>query len=150
MILGDNPACRIGAPVSLGWEFEALPDLNIDDYEAFREKHRRTHLNHLVLNYYQRIEILQRCGVDMDQFKQAERQVARVHRQRSMSLALSPFEKVEQIAVSGAKKVRRCLRRHNCDVDHDQGEGCRKEKEHRAGRRGFRRQNACVSEKNSM
>lgn len=145
MILGDNPACRVGAPVSLGWEYEVLPDLSIDDYEAQRQGHRRTYLNHLILNYYQRIAILERSGFGIEQFRAAEKQINRVRRQRAISLALSPFERVEQLAESGAKKVKRCLRRQDCGIKHDQTElECRTEMKKKRGHRGFLRQNAHV------
>lgn len=44
VVIGDNPSCSGGAPVSLGWEY--APDhkeFSIDDYEQVRRGSRRLH-----------------------------------------------------------------------------------------------------------
>jgi hypothetical protein len=133
MIIGDNPACRIGPPVSLGWGYEALPELTIDDFERLRSKQRRTRLHHLVLNYYQRLEIVQHCGVTREERKKVERQVARIQRQRGITAIFSPLEPVERMAQSAGRKVRRYFHPQEARIS-DKGpsprrEGC-----------GFRRQ----------
>jgi hypothetical protein len=112
MILGDNPACRIGAPVSIGWDYEALPSLSLNDYEAFRQTHpRRKRLNQLILSYYRRLEILQRLGTTPAELKHAEKQAARIQFQRSITAAFAPFQAVERMAESAGRKVRRKIRR---------------------------------------
>jgi hypothetical protein len=35
-ILGDNPACSIGPPLAIGWEYRREPVMPIDQYEAQR------------------------------------------------------------------------------------------------------------------
>jgi hypothetical protein len=112
MILGDNPACRIGAPVSIGWDYEALPSLSLNDYEAFRQTHpRRKRLNQLILSYYRRLEILQRLGTTVAELKDAEKQVSRIQLQRSITAAFAPFQAVERMAESAGRKVRRKIQR---------------------------------------
>jgi hypothetical protein len=35
-VLGDHPYCSKGCPLQLGWEYESLESLTIDDYETSR------------------------------------------------------------------------------------------------------------------
>jgi hypothetical protein len=60
MILGDNPATPSGPPLSLGWEYEVLPAMNVTDFESFRLRSRRFKSNHLILSHYARAEIVER------------------------------------------------------------------------------------------
>lgn len=62
MILGDNPATPSGPPLSLGWEYEVLPAMNITDFESFRLRSRRFHSSHLILSQYKRVEIISRVS----------------------------------------------------------------------------------------
>jgi hypothetical protein len=38
-VLGDHPCCSVGCPLQLGWDYESLEALTVDDYEANREHH---------------------------------------------------------------------------------------------------------------
>jgi hypothetical protein len=62
MILGDNPATPSGPPISLGWEYETLPAMNIMDFESFRMRSRRFHTSHMILSHYKRMEIVQKVS----------------------------------------------------------------------------------------
>lgn len=35
-MLGDHPCCSIGCPLTLGWEFQQIPAVSVDAYEASR------------------------------------------------------------------------------------------------------------------
>ena len=67
MVLGDNPACTIGAPVTLDWVHEEEEVYDIDVYEAERagqaSKRRTTQLRYLVLSYYRRRDILRQARI---------------------------------------------------------------------------------------
>ena len=93
--------------MSLDWEYEELPAFSVDDYETVRSKTRRTKLYQLVLSYYRRHEILQNLGFEEHQLKVASRQVARAQRQRSTTRFFLPVSKVEEIAESAGRKVKR-------------------------------------------
>lgn len=44
MTVGDNPSCSGGAPISLGWEYNAdHTEVSVDEYEHFCDKYIRTH-----------------------------------------------------------------------------------------------------------
>ena len=112
MILGDNPSCRIGPPVSLGWEFESLPTMTVDDYEVYRTTHpRKSHLHLMILNYYQRTGIMERSGVDPKDVQTVERQVAKIQRQRQHTAWMAPLFRVEDIARSAGRKLQRAMHR---------------------------------------
>ncbi len=104
MILADNPACTCGPPLSLGWEYELLPEMSMTEFESFRLRSRRLHINHLILSHYKRVEILQRTGYSANEIKAVEKEMAKVRRQRQMT-AISPFGKLELLAES-ARRVK--------------------------------------------
>lgn len=87
--LGDNPACSLGPPLTLDWDFEqdeCTP--TVDDYEA--QIHRR-HRNDMMLSYYQRHDILSDKGFTNAQMRTAERQVAKIQWQRTISQSFAPI-----------------------------------------------------------
>jgi hypothetical protein len=107
MTIGDNPSCRAGAPVSLDWQYEELPVLSLDEFEATRALTRKPNLHHLFLGYYQRKEILLKSGYSKGELKQAEKEAAKVQRQRSRTQVLWPISKIEELAQSARRKVMR-------------------------------------------
>lgn len=125
MILGDNPSCRYGCPVSLGWEYEAIPTISVDDYEDYRIKHRPRRrgkqLYQLILNYYERQDIFARMGLDPSELKQRGREILKIQRQRKHTAIMSPLFKVEDVARSAGRKVQRAFlkrhRRHHAGED---------------------------------
>jgi len=59
MTLGDNPACRGGAPISIGWNYAESLIASIDDYEYIRlNRIPRRSSENLVLSLKNRQEIL--------------------------------------------------------------------------------------------
>ena len=125
MILGDNPSCRCGCPVSLGWEYEEIPTISVDDYEDYRIKHRPRRqgkqLYQLILNYYQRQDIFGRMGLDPIELKQRGREMLKIQRQRKHTAIMSPLFKVEDVARSAGRKVQRAfLKRHRHHASEDE------------------------------
>jgi hypothetical protein len=55
-ILGDNPAVRSGAPLTIDWDYEAEETYDIDMYEYMR-KGKRRHRKKLVLNVRKRAKL---------------------------------------------------------------------------------------------
>jgi hypothetical protein len=109
MTIGDNPACRVGAPVSLDWQYEELPVLTLDHFESARAITRKSSLRNLILDYYQRKEMLLDSGYSQDELKQAEKAAAKIQRQRSRTQVLLPISKIEELAQSARRKVKRRL-----------------------------------------
>lgn len=111
IILGDNPACSLGPPVTLDWRRSNIngngndkPYLwNLNDQERVQEaryaavmvKRRRLRQKHeyapqgppvTKLNYHARVAILQAAGYNDQQLRAAERIVQGVRRCRSWTL----------------------------------------------------------------
>lgn len=106
MDLGDNPSCTIGAPVTLGWEFEQEDEQDIDVYEFERRTQPRRTLRQLLLNYYQRQAILKRVGYSDEELRQAERKVYRQQRQRKLSQWIRPLTVTGHVVKSALRGVR--------------------------------------------
>ena len=105
MILGDNPACSIGAPVQLDWNHESEEKHDLDIYEVERRPRRK--LRHLVLSYYRRKDILLQAGFDEGEMRVVEKQIGKLKRQRKTTGFFLPMQKMEEIAQSAGRKVRR-------------------------------------------
>jgi hypothetical protein len=106
--LGDNPSCSIGPPVTLAWEYEEEPAIDLDVYECEHIPHHR-HLRHLVLNYYRRHDILINAGYSELEIKQASQACAKAQRQRSRTRFLDPVSKLDEIVHSAGRKVKRAV-----------------------------------------
>lgn len=107
MVAGDNPACQMGAPVTLDWGFEELPALDLDDFESTRSQTRRRKLHHLILNYFQRNRILVGMGYSEEDIKQAEKEVRRERFRRDLTKFTLPISKFEEIFQSVRRKIKR-------------------------------------------
>ena len=40
-VMGEHPCCTIGCPIELGWQYEALDDVSVDDFEAMHQSSQR-------------------------------------------------------------------------------------------------------------
>jgi hypothetical protein len=56
-VLGDHPYCSMGCPLQLGWEYESLKSLTVDDYETSR-RGGRLHPRALRMTWEERRNIL--------------------------------------------------------------------------------------------
>lgn len=109
MTLGDNPACSIGAPVSLDWNYEELPPLDLEDFEIARSRTRRPKLRQLLMSFYQRERILQGLGHSPEELEQAEREVNKARWQRLQTKFLLPVSRIEEFTQSAMRKIKRGL-----------------------------------------
>jgi hypothetical protein len=107
MLLGDNPSVPSGPPVSLGWEYDVLPEMPLVDFEMFRLRSRRLHSNHLILSHYKRLEIIERSGYTPQEIKAVEKELTKIRRQRNMSIVMTPLAPFQNIAESAGRKFRR-------------------------------------------
>jgi hypothetical protein len=99
--MGDNPSCSYGVPISLGWDYEELDELPLDnatneteDCET-NEKSRRKKSHELLLSYNDRRRLLKKAGYSKQDFDECMRSVRRTQRERGMTelfLAAAPIE----------------------------------------------------------
>jgi len=120
MIPGDNPACGIGTPVTIDWEYDTESDCvvgTLSDQIGRQQKRwdavlpgrrqRRAKREFAprgppvrILNYYRRREILERAGYSETEISRAEREAGYARRQRKVNnlpYALSPVRPLERI-----------------------------------------------------
>mmetsp|Transcript_646 Transcript_646/g.1023 ORF Transcript_646/g.1023 Transcript_646/m.1023 type:complete len:155 (-) Transcript_646:629-1093(-) len=89
MILGINPAVKLGAPVTITWDYREESPVHIDDYERSRMGKRHTNPRHFYLSYYRRKDILESAGYSSKEFNDAERQAQFDQLKRNISRYLS-------------------------------------------------------------
>ncbi|GAX17547.1 hypothetical protein FisN_18Lh197 [Fistulifera solaris] len=86
IILGDNPACRNGPSVSIGWEYDEYPEILVNDFESIREGNRRTKRGMLMDRTY-RVKLLKRLGYADNEIIDAVRVNKKVHQARLQTLS---------------------------------------------------------------
>lgn len=86
IVLGDNPACRSGPSVSIGWEYNEFPEIRVDDFESIREGNRRTKRGMLMDRSY-RLKLLKRLGFAEHDIIEAVRMNKKIHQARLQTLS---------------------------------------------------------------
>jgi hypothetical protein len=113
MILGDNPACSIGTPVTLDWVYEDEQVCDIDLYECERQSRRPSRgiekMRLLVLSYYRRRDILRQAGYNDAEIKAAAKQVDKIRRQRTTTTVLMPLGRVQEAVASAGRKIKKSV-----------------------------------------
>lgn len=109
LVLGDNPSVSYGPPTTLAWDFEETHEIELEAYEKHRPPRRKP--REMLLNYYQRKEILTNSGHSEQEIKDAKRQAEKAKRQRNATKSLMPLMKLEDAAHSAARKAKRAVSR---------------------------------------
>lgn len=86
MILGDNPACRSGAPVQLDWAPCSTNERNLEMFEYLRQNERRQSRKSLVISTERRGRILLRMGYSIEEIAEAAMEAEEVKEQRQETL----------------------------------------------------------------
>eukprot|EP00545_Synedropsis_sp_CCMP1620_P015118 CAMPEP_0119020582 /NCGR_PEP_ID=MMETSP1176-20130426/24360_1 /TAXON_ID=265551 /ORGANISM="Synedropsis recta cf, Strain CCMP1620" /LENGTH=142 /DNA_ID=CAMNT_0006975033 /DNA_START=37 /DNA_END=465 /DNA_ORIENTATION=- len=107
--IGDNPSVSYGTPISLDWKYEEREPLSLDDYETKRPTAQRRDMRGMMLNYYQRNELLSRNGFSEKELQAAKKQAEKLQRQRGLTKLLLPVIKLEDMAESAVRKTKRAL-----------------------------------------
>lgn len=114
-VLGDNPSCRSGVPISLDWNYSEKSQVSIKDYEDERDKRpsyaRR--LGKLPIHKVKRESILKDWAYTDDEIDAAKEQMKKVRRSKSLSnftSQLIPWQ-VEDACSSLKRKVSRKMSR---------------------------------------
>ena len=107
MEMGDHPSCSLGAPVSLAWDYIEEEPVDIDIYEC--ERGRRRPLGLLILSYYRRRDILRNAGYSDQEIQSVSKKVAKTQRQRGVTRFFAPASRLEHIAASAGRKIKRMV-----------------------------------------
>lgn len=100
--IGDNPYCSHGVPICLDWNHGEESTIPIDFYEA-SHKRRRT-ARRMLLNSFQRRDMLWRSGYRLEDIESAIKENDREKFRRSLTLYFLPIFQVQEILSSGAEK----------------------------------------------
>lgn len=120
-IVGDNPSCRSGPPLGLGWNYSSCEEISIDShqlkYQIKREKKRPVTGNTLYpVTERKRESILKTdWGYTDEELQMSQDEIIRIQWERYNTIkALQILEKAKALGASckqTLKKVRRSVRR---------------------------------------
>jgi hypothetical protein len=97
MILGDNPSCCYGPPVTMEWQYDETGELSIDEYEECRPPRRKTY--QMALGSRRRTNYLLESGdYTPDEIQKVEKDIRKIQRQRGRTKMMLPFSKVQEVA----------------------------------------------------
>lgn len=106
----DNPSVSIGPPVGLDWHYKVLGTADIEEFEKNR-CHRRTQ-RELLMNYYYRVDLLKNSlNFNEAEIAKVVKEINRTKIKRSITNALLPASKVEEVVESAIRKTRRVIKR---------------------------------------
>jgi hypothetical protein len=111
--LGEQNVCSSGAPLTLGWEFEAETndDINVVEFKRHskgsRNLDRESSARRLILSEEERYLMLQKAGYSDEDIWHAEQDVAKVRHQRYTTLSWLPTSRLEAVLESAGRKLRR-------------------------------------------
>jgi hypothetical protein len=116
-IVGDNPGCSAGVPLSMDWTPQLRHFVSLDEYESVRQPIRR-HSTTLAISAQERRDRLLKCGYTSMEINQASRKrhIARQQRKQTQELmeldtTLLMFQKIAwTLPKKGIQKVWRSRR----------------------------------------
>eukprot|EP00553_Chaetoceros_curvisetus_P008630 CAMPEP_0204617062 /NCGR_PEP_ID=MMETSP0717-20131115/4142_1 /ASSEMBLY_ACC=CAM_ASM_000666 /TAXON_ID=230516 /ORGANISM="Chaetoceros curvisetus" /LENGTH=167 /DNA_ID=CAMNT_0051630481 /DNA_START=197 /DNA_END=700 /DNA_ORIENTATION=+ len=96
MVLGDNPSCTYGPPVSLDWDYDERSAVCIDEYEEKRGRRRKTY--QMQIPAVHRRRILEQSGHTEDEMKYTEAEMKKIKKGRERTKMMLPFQKLQEAA----------------------------------------------------
>merc|ERR1712087_421203 len=87
MILGDNPCCGYGPPVTLDWDYLEYEPLEVNEYEYNRPARRS--LKEMGMNYYMRVDLLTKAGYSEEDFEKTKKLQNKAKTNRAITKAAS-------------------------------------------------------------
>lgn len=107
--VGDNPSCSSGPPVSISWEYRALEEISLDEYEQNRPP-RRSHFEMVLPRKIRHNMLRQEWDVTQREIAESVRRNVKVKNQRKATVNnLGKATKVEEILESTGRKIRRMI-----------------------------------------
>jgi hypothetical protein len=116
-ILGDNPSCSSGAPVSIGWKFfqERTLCLSVDEYEYYHG-HFRDECD-MVLDRQERETLLYELGYSEKDLAKVVRENVKMKKNRRQTVNNLPIMKIEVAVESMTKKLTGAFRSKDKSVN---------------------------------
>lgn len=106
--IGDNPSCLAGVPISLDWSHSHESNFNLDVYEKLKGMKRSTSMMRIPSKTRESM-LKMNLGYSDEEISQAKKEINKIKRSRSLNDFTSPFWRVEEVAKSGIRKLKRSL-----------------------------------------
>jgi hypothetical protein len=100
IVMGDNPSCSYGVPISLGWNYQQHDAVPVSVTSADIPKPRRR--SKLLLSYNTRRQLLKEAGYKSTELRSCIRQVNKIKNERAVTelfLAAQPLEDAMETVV---------------------------------------------------
>lgn len=117
VVIGDNPSCTSGPPVSIGWSYNEGFVIGVEEYETRRQK-RRNFLQMAMPRTVREEMLMYEFGFSRSQVAAAIRENVKTKNQRRQTLNnLGNYSKMEEVLESIRRKVRRGICGRKSDLD---------------------------------
>lgn len=109
-IVGDHPDCKVGPPITFGWDWSERPVEDLDVYESSRVIRKNLRLTSIT-----RKNLLHNVfGIPESEIRMAEKEVQKILRQRATSQKQTKVaEKTEAFVQSAKRKLKRAFSTQN-------------------------------------
>lgn len=109
-IVGDHPDCKVGPPITFGWDWSERPVEDLDVYESHRVLRKNLRLTSIT-----RKNLLHNVfGIPESEIRLAEKEVQKILRQRTTSQKQTKVaEKTEAFVQSARRKLKRAFSKEN-------------------------------------
>eukprot|EP00814_Leptocylindrus_danicus_P017681 CAMPEP_0116024918 /NCGR_PEP_ID=MMETSP0321-20121206/12669_1 /TAXON_ID=163516 /ORGANISM="Leptocylindrus danicus var. danicus, Strain B650" /LENGTH=169 /DNA_ID=CAMNT_0003496873 /DNA_START=350 /DNA_END=860 /DNA_ORIENTATION=+ len=106
LVLGDNPSCSMGPPVSLGWGFKDRRPMNLDLFEQARSGTRRND-KEFYMPTCVREEMLFERDYSRAELREVVTEIGRIQHQRTETVKKLKFAPCEEVFEKARRKLRR-------------------------------------------
>lgn len=96
IILGDNPACASGVPITIGWKPVQTSTTEVELHDYIRANQRR-HGKALILSVPDRTQMVMEAGASMEEVADIVLQVDQIRKERAETFHTSEFGEKMQI-----------------------------------------------------
>jgi hypothetical protein len=113
-ILVDNPACRFGVSIGIGWRHNDEEIMDVDEWEESRTERGVRTMSQLAISPYRREALVRKLGYVDCEIAAAMREINRIkcqRRQTANNLKLQHLEETVELAKESLKFVLRSTRR---------------------------------------
>ena len=110
--VSDNPGVKSGVALELGWRYNVLEPIQIDEFEGKRSTERsQEFMKEKKLSKFERERLLKKFGVTQKDMDVAAKQAAIIRNQRKKSIRLRRHDKLHEKIENGTSNVKSLLQR---------------------------------------